>query len=321
MHQSADDTSPPVANGNAGFHADDLLHNYMNAVECLTNCEALVVTLQQELASKDEHISSLEEKLIQQSLELASSKTKEGALEHRLSLSKRVSDDDDSGDGDEEGRAASTFALQAANRLGGRSSISMGKAYSGSGTTVKKDRRRHSCAQLQNLDSQTAIPRTLSSWSRFSNNSEHIGPTLDESKSNATWGAASSESLGTVQGNHSTLDESSSSRMSGLGQFFLRRRTSCEGSVQEEVSPEEKREQDHNNILRLPPNSKRMQLQHQASLVGVVFPRNFEDVVNKGLDPRSCLQPIHQGITLKRIDSRLVLQQMIDNRPSVAGNR
>mmetsp|Transcript_21149 Transcript_21149/g.45897 ORF Transcript_21149/g.45897 Transcript_21149/m.45897 type:complete len:171 (-) Transcript_21149:266-778(-) len=106
MHQYTEDSSPPdppAANDCADFHSRDLLQNYQHAVECLINCEALAVTLQQNIASKDEQISSLEEKLIQNhaskdtqisnleekliqmSLELASSKTKEDALEHRLS--------------------------------------------------------------------------------------------------------------------------------------------------------------------------------------------------------------------------------------------
>ena len=42
----------------------DLPQNYQNAVDCLVQCEYLIQTLQERLASKDEQIISLEEKLV-----------------------------------------------------------------------------------------------------------------------------------------------------------------------------------------------------------------------------------------------------------------
>ena len=61
---------------------DNLLQNYQKTVYCLIQCESIIRTLQHKLTSKDKHIATLEQKLVQMSFELASSKALED--EHRL---------------------------------------------------------------------------------------------------------------------------------------------------------------------------------------------------------------------------------------------
>ena len=52
---------------------DELRQDYENAVDWVAQSESIIKTLQEQLASKDETIASLEEKLVQMALELASS--------------------------------------------------------------------------------------------------------------------------------------------------------------------------------------------------------------------------------------------------------
>jgi len=52
----------------------DLPQNYQNAVDCLVQCEFIISTLQERLTSKNIQIVRLEDALVQNSLELASSK-------------------------------------------------------------------------------------------------------------------------------------------------------------------------------------------------------------------------------------------------------
>eukprot|EP00579_Thalassiosira_antarctica_P005380 CAMPEP_0201880686 /NCGR_PEP_ID=MMETSP0902-20130614/11201_1 /ASSEMBLY_ACC=CAM_ASM_000551 /TAXON_ID=420261 /ORGANISM="Thalassiosira antarctica, Strain CCMP982" /LENGTH=353 /DNA_ID=CAMNT_0048408737 /DNA_START=186 /DNA_END=1247 /DNA_ORIENTATION=+ len=60
----------------------NLHQSYHNAIDCLRHSDRIIRNLQEELASKDEHILSLEEKLVRMSFELASAKALED--EHQL---------------------------------------------------------------------------------------------------------------------------------------------------------------------------------------------------------------------------------------------
>ena len=64
----------------------------------LVQCESIINTLQEQLTSKDEQIASLEEKIVQMSFELASSK----AFEYEHRSKSRVSNVDDDGNEDDE---------------------------------------------------------------------------------------------------------------------------------------------------------------------------------------------------------------------------
>jgi len=65
----------------------DLPQNYQNAIDCLVQCEYLINNLQEQLASKDEQIASLEEKLVRMSFELASSKALQDEQLHQFKRS------------------------------------------------------------------------------------------------------------------------------------------------------------------------------------------------------------------------------------------
>lgn len=82
------DQRPPVYPADAHeVHEDafedqrDLTRSYTEAVQCLVECESIIGTLTERLASKDEHIAHLESKLVEISFELASLKA--FADEHR----------------------------------------------------------------------------------------------------------------------------------------------------------------------------------------------------------------------------------------------
>jgi len=72
---------------------------YHNAVECLIKCDRTICSLREKLSLKDETITSLEEKIVQMSLELASSMAMQDEQSHQLyRLKRRIS----SLDGEEE---------------------------------------------------------------------------------------------------------------------------------------------------------------------------------------------------------------------------
>ena len=66
-----DEIRVQLATDNNDDNDFNLGESYQNAVDCLIQCELLIESLQEQLASKDEHIASLEEKLVQMSLDPA----------------------------------------------------------------------------------------------------------------------------------------------------------------------------------------------------------------------------------------------------------
>lgn len=71
-------------------HRFDVHHLYHNAVNSLVSCDRTIKCLREELTSKDERIVMLEERLVQMSLELASTKASEDVLQHRLSKQQKL---------------------------------------------------------------------------------------------------------------------------------------------------------------------------------------------------------------------------------------
>ena len=98
IHRTSGSSSSCGHHLDAGF---DLHQNYQNAVDCLVHCEFIMKNLQDELASKDQQIATLEAKLIQTKLELASSKAIQDEQSQQLNRLKRrlscVSPDEDNG--------------------------------------------------------------------------------------------------------------------------------------------------------------------------------------------------------------------------------
>jgi len=60
----------------------DLYIYYQNAVNCLVHSVSVITKLQEQLSFKDEQIASLEKKLIQTKLELASTKALQDEQSH-----------------------------------------------------------------------------------------------------------------------------------------------------------------------------------------------------------------------------------------------
>jgi len=73
--------SSETSNGGQVVAFDDLRRDYKDAIQCIVHCESLIKTLESQLTTKDDIISSLEEKIIQMSLELASAKANEDELQ------------------------------------------------------------------------------------------------------------------------------------------------------------------------------------------------------------------------------------------------
>lgn len=84
----------------------DLRKDYRNAVECLVQCESIIVILEEKLAAKDERIAGLEDRIVRMSLELASTKASEDRLQHKLRMGVASS-------------SMSSFALASTNEEGG----------------------------------------------------------------------------------------------------------------------------------------------------------------------------------------------------------
>mmetsp|Transcript_21949 Transcript_21949/g.45946 ORF Transcript_21949/g.45946 Transcript_21949/m.45946 type:complete len:333 (+) Transcript_21949:150-1148(+) len=79
---------------------DELLQNYHDAVCCIKQCETIIRALEEEVGSKNETITTLEEKIVQMSLELASSKAFEDEYRSKRRTSSDIkSVDDGSNDG------------------------------------------------------------------------------------------------------------------------------------------------------------------------------------------------------------------------------
>mmetsp|Transcript_14227 Transcript_14227/g.24319 ORF Transcript_14227/g.24319 Transcript_14227/m.24319 type:complete len:338 (-) Transcript_14227:134-1147(-) len=76
---------------NASNDFNVLRQDYECAIDCLMQCESLINSLQDQLTSKDKQIKVLEGKLVEMSLELASSKARED--EHELQFKQMASQD------------------------------------------------------------------------------------------------------------------------------------------------------------------------------------------------------------------------------------
>lgn len=91
-HASPSDTAEEEMKVCSSQAMDDdefnLHQNYHNAIDCLLHCERLITDLQGQITLKNDHICTLEDKLVTMSLELASAKAVED--EHQL-LKRRMS--------------------------------------------------------------------------------------------------------------------------------------------------------------------------------------------------------------------------------------
>jgi hypothetical protein len=113
----------------------DLRRNYQNAIDCLMHCEHIINDLTSQMTKKDELIASLEERIVQMSLELASSKAFEDEYRSKRRISSMdIATDDSENESDDGGSNKSS-----------RSGCT-GRSNSSESTQRRPRFRRASCA-------------------------------------------------------------------------------------------------------------------------------------------------------------------------------
>lgn len=242
---------------------NELRKYYAGAVECVKQCESIIADLQEQLASKDCHISSLENKIVKMSLELASAKAFED--EHRSTR-----------------RNSSIFLEDDETPCDDRAVIHW----------KERPPRRCSCssdgaAVMQKIKRMPFDRRH--SWSLtlgfMSLGSELVSETVSDDS---------------LRSSNMDISESSSSSFN-LVQFFRKNKEELDDTSSEhKVGSKEQEENEHQNddtdsgithhqsVLsnkRQPTSQRRlerMQSKLHSSLEGVVFPKSFEEVISKG---------------------------------------
>mmetsp|Transcript_38825 Transcript_38825/g.83649 ORF Transcript_38825/g.83649 Transcript_38825/m.83649 type:complete len:352 (+) Transcript_38825:520-1575(+) len=275
----------------------DLRQDYENAIKCLIQCESLIGTLHDQLASKDNQIATLketierispeplqerlisqsdeiarlEDKLVQMSLDLASTKTREDELQHQLktsftSISPSISDVISQSCNIPSTVESKYWPISTSNRrsthVGGRRSQSrFGSCWRGS------DNQLSDCSPKTSFTAATS-PVTSAKISFASIESGRQGWALEEP-------------IGM-------------SKLSSFGQFFLKNRSikDCQ-QVQaqdtetvEAAKAERRTNNDFELALRRPASSKRVQLGKSSRSFletrGVIFPVSSFEVISKG---------------------------------------
>mmetsp|Transcript_8305 Transcript_8305/g.13417 ORF Transcript_8305/g.13417 Transcript_8305/m.13417 type:complete len:304 (+) Transcript_8305:1-912(+) len=252
----------------------NLRQDYENAINCVVQCESMINTLQEQLASKDEQIASLEEKImripseplqeqlvskdeqitslegkiVQMSLELASTKASEGELQHRLKTS------------------FTSASSNASNEVSGISSQA----------SVASNEARYRPTSTSTRRKNLAGHRMGSSW-RSTENQSLVDSAKTSSISGMSFTTATSAntsaktSFSSINSGRQgwTLDDSNSGRLSSFGQFFLKNRglKDCQEVQDGEKKEKEKTNIDVEHLRRRPPNSRRMERQKKLEVI------------------------------------------------------
>lgn len=289
---------------------DELLQNYHDAVGCIKQCETIIRTLEGKLGLKKETIATLEEKIVQMSLELASSKAFEDEYRSkRRTLSDIKSVDDGSNDGNNNVSDDEVCPLtpQTDKQL-------LGRATSMDIEEVARPNRKATCAgnlppRSTNMpvdSSDSSSSRRLSSFGQLfrKNRSEREFNTSTMSSitdvGDLSMLDASSWTSGDGIDNRGqqryTFDDSSSSLLSNFdfGQLFQRKNHASKVNLNIQKKEDEEGGDEDERPPRRRPNRSRLQRQGSSrSLLGsaVLFPVSFEDclegcverIVDKGL--------------------------------------
>ena len=138
------DESTRTENTNSIDATLDLRRNYQNTIDCLIHCEHIINDLTSQLTQKDELIASLEERLVEMSLELASSK----AFEDEYRSKRRMSNMDIAAAADDGEHEESGCCSDVGSDKSGRSSTDRSNSSSGSNKSTRRRPRfrRASCA-------------------------------------------------------------------------------------------------------------------------------------------------------------------------------
>jgi len=288
---------------------DELLQNYHDAVGCIKQCETIIRTLEEKLGSKNETIATLEEKIVEMSLELASSKAFEDEYRSkRRTLSDIKSVDDGSNDSNNNVSDDEVCPLtpQTDKQLFERAN-SMGIEE------VARPNRRASCAgnppsRSTNipLDNSNSSSRRLSSFGqlfRKNRNEREFNTSTMSSITDcgdlsmldaSSW--TSGDGIDSRGQQRLTFDDSSSSLMSNFdfGHLFQRKNHASKANVNVQKKEDEEGGDEDERPPRRRPNRSRLQQQGSSmTLLGsaVLFPVSFEDclegcverIVDKGL--------------------------------------
>eukprot|EP00584_Thalassiosira_punctigera_P004171 CAMPEP_0172528392 /NCGR_PEP_ID=MMETSP1067-20121228/2801_1 /TAXON_ID=265564 ORGANISM="Thalassiosira punctigera, Strain Tpunct2005C2" /NCGR_SAMPLE_ID=MMETSP1067 /ASSEMBLY_ACC=CAM_ASM_000444 /LENGTH=309 /DNA_ID=CAMNT_0013312289 /DNA_START=141 /DNA_END=1070 /DNA_ORIENTATION=- len=290
------------SNSDGGRERDDarLRRDYQHAIDCLLQCESVIDSLQEQLASKDERIAALEARIVEMSLELASSKAFED--EHRSvrrvltvdfdgNCNDSSSNDDSHGDnyderpGNERRRKTTEGGLSwsPGSRMEEPGSEKergqwMGRRYSTPAESLVGDMTAAS-AETSTKKGGGSRERVLN-WSLGSMSWGGVSE-YDEDDDDVDCAKTGDEPSSAEDG----FNSSSSSRMSinNLAQFF-RKRGAAGVKNRDEVA-----EKGTGMARRPRPINKRMEasqlmasMKSLQSLDGVVFPSSFDEVVSKG---------------------------------------
>lgn len=313
MSDNAEEMKVSLSMENINCSFGEPCESYQDAVHCLTNCEAIIKILEEQLASKDEHIATLEGKLVKMSMELASSKAFED--EHR---SKRRSSDGD----------ASSPSCQANKRMVTRVKFMEQLGVESMKTHEKPEievDRSHRSLSLFGLGSSLAaeLDCGASRESFTSRASSHVWSLEEDSSSNSfsnlggIFFRRSCSEVGStgslVHGNFPNdddpnsggdgqgggIDESSSSRLSNLGQFFRARRSQRDPQdiVVQETPMVDNGKKDEGGTRRRPRNPKRAELaaSSRSFLSAVLFPVSSDDCIKGCIDRKSINKGLRGG--------------------------
>lgn len=273
---------------------DELRRDYGRAVDCIATCDLILQTLQEELALKDEELASkdkqlaskdnaiatLEEKLVQMSLELASSQAFED--EHRARRRSPNPDTDSDGSSDVKSCPLSSQPPSKNNLLERAKSMPEASDTASTDMHVEGKPSSPSCRQKYCGKTGDRKNRTLDD-SSYSSRSFDFGLLFRRSKTEDDFIDNSQSDDWPEE------DDAPSRRLSNFGQFFRMNQIAREtkaSTLQQEFPKVENRENDVDMAecpRRRPANRRRTMMSQPSteSLIGsrVIFPVTFEDCV------------------------------------------
>eukprot|EP00581_Thalassiosira_minuscula_P032976 CAMPEP_0183785018 /NCGR_PEP_ID=MMETSP0739-20130205/66288_1 /TAXON_ID=385413 /ORGANISM="Thalassiosira miniscula, Strain CCMP1093" /LENGTH=341 /DNA_ID=CAMNT_0026029011 /DNA_START=48 /DNA_END=1070 /DNA_ORIENTATION=- len=270
-------------------HYEDIRQEFQTAVDCIARCEFIIGALKsqlaakdKELASKDEMIAGLEEKIVQMSLELATSKAFED--EHRAKMtvsgtsissadgSHEISDPSSQAQKSSIVRTSSSPSFYDAgkNLAGRQATFNRSPPYAG--TKMARRRSDRTSDRLDTLDE--AMPSRVPSLGQLFRKPEQSD--FPGNTNNESW----------------NLDDSSSNRrLSNLGQLFRKNRNGDQRDCRLKVDfPKVVHDRSKDEVCNIEcsqlngPNLRKVTPvgQSSKSLIGsaVLFPSTFEDIEN-----------------------------------------
>mmetsp|Transcript_11577 Transcript_11577/g.20120 ORF Transcript_11577/g.20120 Transcript_11577/m.20120 type:complete len:423 (+) Transcript_11577:101-1369(+) len=288
---------------------DRLRKDYDAAVQCLMHCETLINDLQDQLKDKDDHITGLEEQLVEMSLELAAAKAfeDEHKAKRRVSCFSEESDIDLSSSFRDEELTKSPPRPEKKNARARRaSSLPKHEEPEEHPAGANGERPQHRKSWWGGNRGDRAQARAQARAARAQARARGRGQAKDQAPEpqaperthqtsitldEATRPHEFDESYRTAHESLGGLDESSSSRLSlNIGALFRKNRNNShleeeKGTISEEELQQQQADSSHRSH-RVPNRNRRMLVKQKSSFFdegnGVIFPSSFESVVIRG---------------------------------------